>query len=56
MADVKRITQKHKLLDTGIIDSELDLTGMIIRPKNMTKGPWYKCIKGTLNIFYNFDT
>ncbi|XP_068709592.1 NFX1-type zinc finger-containing protein 1-like [Montipora foliosa] len=45
MADVKRITQKHKLLDTGIIDSELDLTGMIIRPKNMTKGPWYKCIK-----------
>ena len=56
MADIESIRQKHKLLAIRKIDSELDLTGMIIRPKSMTEGPWYKCIKGTLNISYNFDT
>lgn len=45
MADIESIRQKHKLLAIRKIDSELDLTGMIIRPKSMTEGPWYKCIK-----------
>ena len=49
MADIKRLKQRYRLYnEVEETDPDSELNKMIIRTKNVTQGPWYKCSKGTL--------
>lgn len=49
MAVINRIKQTHGLSKVvEATDCGLELKDMIVKTKNLTQGPWYKCSKGTL--------
>ena len=47
MADINRIKQRHRLSkEVEVTDCGSELNDMIVKTRNFTQGPWYKCIKG----------
>ena len=47
MADINSIKQRHGLSKVvEATDCGSELNGMIVKTKNLTQGPWYKCSKG----------
>lgn len=48
LADIERIQRRYGLQLQGVdtLDEELDLTEKLSKAKNLSRGPWYKCIEG----------
>jgi len=48
LADIDRIKRKYglQLQGAGTLDEDLDLSEKLSKAKNLSRGPWYKCIEG----------